>query len=280
MGRDEDLGTVRSLCEHTFVRWNNLSTEEEERARLPGYRDEAVVRHFDAPEALAINFYEVRAKTILNRVPNASQMPFRWTINPYRGCTHACSYCLGGDTRVLCADGREIAIRDLDVGTRIYGTRHEGATRRYVEAEVLDKWSSIKAACLVEFEDGTELVASEDHRFLSRRGWKYVLGDDQEHFERPHLTVGTHLLGPGATSAAREQGIDGRAVKSGPPIRVRSVRALGMTVRMYDITTTTGDFVANGIISHNCFARPTHKYLDFDAGRDFEREIVVKVNAP
>ena len=29
-----------------------------------------------------------------------------------------------------------------------------------------------------------------------------------------------------------------------------------------------------------CFARPTHKFLDFDAGRDFEREIVVKVNAP
>ena len=29
-----------------------------------------------------------------------------------------------------------------------------------------------------------------------------------------------------------------------------------------------------------CFARPTHKYLDFDAGRDFEREIVVKVNVP
>jgi DNA repair photolyase len=29
-----------------------------------------------------------------------------------------------------------------------------------------------------------------------------------------------------------------------------------------------------------CFARPTHTYLDFNAGRDFEREIVVKVNAP
>src|SRR5581483_279146 len=48
----------------------------------------------------------------------------------------------------------------------------------------------------------------------------------------------------------------------------------------YDITTGTGDFIANGVVSHNCFARPTHKYLDFDAGRDFEREIVVKVNAP
>ena len=33
-------------------------------------------------------------------------------------------------------------------------------------------------------------------------------------------------------------------------------------------------------MSHNCFARPTHTYLDFDAGRDFEREIVVKVNTP
>ena len=29
-----------------------------------------------------------------------------------------------------------------------------------------------------------------------------------------------------------------------------------------------------------CFARPTHTYLDFNAGRDFEKEIVVKVNAP
>ena len=49
---------------------------------------------------------------------------------------------------------------------------------------------------------------------------------------------------------------------------------------LYDITTGTGDFIANGVVSHNCFARPTHTYLDFDAGRDFEREIVVKVNAP
>ncbi|MGZ6692522.1 MAG: Rv2578c family radical SAM protein, partial [Solirubrobacteraceae bacterium] len=70
------------------MRWSNLSTEAEQRARLPGYREEAVVRHFDAPEAVDIRFYEVRAKSILNHVPEASQMPFRWTINPYRGCTH------------------------------------------------------------------------------------------------------------------------------------------------------------------------------------------------
>jgi len=49
---------------------------------------------------------------------------------------------------------------------------------------------------------------------------------------------------------------------------------------MFDITTGTGDFIADGVVSHNCFARSTHTYLDFNAGRDFEREIVVKVNLP
>jgi DNA repair photolyase len=65
---------------------------------LPGYRQEAVVRHFDAPEAISTRFYEVQAKSILNRVPEASQMPFRWTINPYRGCSHACRYCFARPT--------------------------------------------------------------------------------------------------------------------------------------------------------------------------------------
>ncbi len=80
------------------MRWSNLSLEEEERARLPGYRDQAIVRHFDAPDAVRTRFYEVRAKSILNRVPDASAMPFRWTVNPYRGCTHACAYCFARPT--------------------------------------------------------------------------------------------------------------------------------------------------------------------------------------
>ena len=49
---------------------------------------------------------------------------------------------------------------------------------------------------------------------------------------------------------------------------------------MYDITTGTGDFVANGVVSHNCFARKSHTYLDLDAGADFNTRVVVKVNAP
>jgi DNA repair photolyase len=80
------------------VRWSNLTTDVEQRARLAGYREEAVVRHFDAPEAIDTRFYEVEAKSILNHVPEASQMPFRWTINPYRGCTHACVFCFARPT--------------------------------------------------------------------------------------------------------------------------------------------------------------------------------------
>ena len=64
--------------------------ERDRERRLPRLGDDAVVRTFDAPEALDIRFYEVVAKSALNRVPKQSQMPFRFTINPYRGCTHAC----------------------------------------------------------------------------------------------------------------------------------------------------------------------------------------------
>jgi DNA repair photolyase len=80
------------------MRWDNLKIEADEGARLPGYRDPATVRRFDAPEALDTRFYEIHAKSALNRVPEASQMPFRWTINPYRGCSHACKYCFARPT--------------------------------------------------------------------------------------------------------------------------------------------------------------------------------------
>jgi DNA repair photolyase len=81
-----------------FVRWENLLIDQDDGQALPGYRDPAVVRRFDAPEALDTRFYEVRARSVLNRVPEKSQMPFRWTINPYRGCSHACSYCFARPT--------------------------------------------------------------------------------------------------------------------------------------------------------------------------------------
>ena len=456
------------------MRWSNLESEVEERARLPGYREDAVVRHFDAPEAVETRFYEVRAKSILNHVPAASQMPFRWTINVYRGCTHACRYCALGETPILTADGRHKPLAALDVGDAIYGTQveesgtqvGESGRRRYVRTTVLDKWITVKPAYRVTLEGGTELIVSGDHRFLSDRGWKHVLNSERGEPDRPHLTTRNRLIGTGefapqpdhdaeyrrgylcgvvrrdgslaahecvrargsgstgyrfhvaladlealrrarkflaaadvdtgprvlrlaagaereitaigARSAAsftrisdliewpllpslqwcrgflagifdakgsrsafalriastdpqilawteacarrlgfdvgvdhtnhadgpkcvrirgglsehlrffhltdpaitRRRDIEGEMVETLENLRVAEIEPLGRAMPLCDITTGTGDFIANGVVSHNCFARPTHKYLDFNAGRDFEREIVVKVNAP
>jgi DNA repair photolyase len=84
-----------------FVRWSNLSVEHDSERTLPGYRDPAVVRSFDAPEALDTRFYEVRARSALNKVPERSAVPFRWTVNPYRGCSHACKYCFARPTHTF-----------------------------------------------------------------------------------------------------------------------------------------------------------------------------------
>ena len=67
-------------------------------------------------------------------------------------------------------------------------------------------------------------------------------------------------------------------MEGGGALEVVSVEALGTEMPMFDITTGTGDFVAEGVVSHNCFARNTHTYLDLDAGADFDSQIVVKVN--
>jgi len=82
------------------MRWDNLKVDAEESRTLPGYREPATVRTFDAPQALDTRFYEVRSKSALNKVPKQSQMPFRWTINPYRGCHHACKFCFARPTHV------------------------------------------------------------------------------------------------------------------------------------------------------------------------------------
>jgi DNA repair photolyase len=83
------------------MRWDNLLLSEPERdgeLTAPLFQQGAVVRRFDTPEFRGITFFEVRAKSIINRVPEASRVPFRWTINPYRGCSHACRYCFARNT--------------------------------------------------------------------------------------------------------------------------------------------------------------------------------------
>jgi DNA repair photolyase len=447
------------------MRWDSQRVDREKSRSLPGL-DVERVRTFDAPEALGINFHEVRAKSALNKVPG-DFLPFNYTVNAFRGCAHACTYCQGGETPVLMADGRVKPIADLEVGDRIYGTTPDENYRRYVITEVLAHWETYKHAYRITLEDGTELVASGDHRFWTRRGkWKHVTGSQQGALQRPHLTLNDHLAGVGGfaqgpdtdapiyrrgylcglirgdgslrvypdhrveragqrlhrfrlaladfealrrageyladldmypeefvfaaasgmtreirairdqsrggferiteviswprgvpelwcqgflagifdaegcysrgilriancdpviidwtawslrtlgfdfaieqtakpngltnvrlrgglreamrffhlcdPAITRKRSIEGVALKSDAKLGVASIEPLGKR-QLVDITTGTGDFIANGVVSHNCFARNTHTYLDLDAGRDFEREIVVKVNVP
>jgi DNA repair photolyase len=411
------------------VRWENLQLNlgtdpEPARAALPLALPGAVVRTFDTPAFAGMTFYEIRAKSIINRVPSASRVPFEWTVNPYRGCSHACVYCLAGDTPILMADGRTRPLAQIRVGDEVYGTTRVGTYRQFTPTRVLDHWSTVKPAYRVTLEDGTQVVASGDHRFLSDRGWKHVTGRGQSRGEsqgqRPYLTPGTKLLGTGAfaespkdstdyrrgylcgfirggghraggaaealrrarqyladfgpeaatvlaelagwpesagldwckgflagmfdakgsqrdrvvrvttadpeivgafTASLRRLGftagiddshrdttvttvrlrgglpetlrfllavdpavvakrsVAGHTVKSGARLRVASVEPLGLDLPMFDITTGTGDFIANGVVSHNCFARNTHTYLDLDPGHDFDTRVVVKVNA-
>lgn len=419
----------------------------------------------DTPHFRGIEFIEAEAKSIINHVPG-TYLPFNYTINPYRGCTHSCSYCTSGDTPILMADGRTTPIAEIEVGDRIYGTVFDGKYRRYVTTDVLAHWSTVKPAYRVRLEDGTEVVCSGDHRFLSDRGWKHVTGTEHGTARRPHLTTNNKLMGTGKFEAApehtpeyrrgyvcgmirgdghvgsysyqrpgrthgdvyrfrlalvdfealrrtrsylrqigiardeflfqeatagtkridalrtsarasvaalqdavhwpdspsddwckgflagifdaegsysrgilriantdqelvdritsslrrfgfafavetrdqakpitcigvvggvrqhlrffhlvdpavtRKRTIEGQAIKNNAPLRVVSIEPLAIDLPMYDITTGTGDFIANGVVSHNCFARVTHTYMDMNAGKDFETKIVVKVNAP
>ncbi|MFF0731527.1 Rv2578c family radical SAM protein [Streptomyces chartreusis] len=91
------------------MRWENLTLESDHSradSALFG-ADAVVIRTFDTPEFAGITFHEIRARSILNRVPGASRMPFEWTVNPYRGCSHACVYCFARKTH---------SYLDLDTG--------------------------------------------------------------------------------------------------------------------------------------------------------------------
>lgn len=70
-----------------------------------------LIRTVRTPEFAGMAFHEVLAKSALNKVPASSHMPFAWTVNPFRGCSHACVYCFARNThRYLDLD----AGRDFD----------------------------------------------------------------------------------------------------------------------------------------------------------------------
>ena len=100
------------------MRWEALRIDDEPAARPAGvarrspaapvlFGRDAVAATFDTPGFRGMSFYEIRARSIISRVPGQSRLPFRATINPYRGCGHACVYCFARGSH---------AYLDLDAG--------------------------------------------------------------------------------------------------------------------------------------------------------------------
>ncbi|WP_421840347.1 Rv2578c family radical SAM protein [Mycobacterium sp.] len=65
---------------------------------LPGLQRTRFVRSVRSPHFAGITFHEVLCKSALNKVPDAAALPFRYTVNAYRGCSHGCRYCFARPT--------------------------------------------------------------------------------------------------------------------------------------------------------------------------------------
>jgi len=124
-------------------------------------------------------------------------------------------------------------------------------------------------------------------RCLTRFDFRFVIEQQRRETQKPvhvvRLAGGLrhHLRFFQSVDPAimRKRDIAGQAVKSEARLRVASIEPLGKAMRLYDITTETEDFVANGVVSHNCYARPTHAYLELSPGLDFETKLFAKTNA-
>src|SRR6201999_1508714 len=125
------------------MRWRLADEERDGQVALFGV-DELVGPQRGTGALSHLEFLHVAAKRVLNPVPAGSRMPFRWTINVYRGCSHACVYCLAGDTSILMADGRNVALRDVRKGDQVRGTQVVAGQRQPVCTEVLAHWRTIR----------------------------------------------------------------------------------------------------------------------------------------
>jgi DNA repair photolyase len=225
-----------------------------------------------------------RARSIVSH-NDSPDVGFDSSINPYRGCEHGCIYCLSGDTLILMADGTARPLANLLVGDEIYGTKLDGGERRLVKSRVLAHWSVVKPAYRVLLRDGTELISSGNHRFLTETGWRFV-GDAEQCFgPRRRLRIGDRLAGVAAeqqyavANGSSYPGAFSESVGVSDNLAVSRIESLGKAMQLYDITTETEDFIANGVVSHNCYARPSHSYLELSPGLDFETKLYAKTNA-
>ncbi|MCH0563414.1 Rv2578c family radical SAM protein [Streptomyces sp. MUM 2J] len=182
------------------MRWENLTLESGGQERAAGaalFGAHAVVtRTIDTPEFAGVTFHEVRARSIVNRVPGASRMPFEWTVNPYRGCTHACVYCFARRTH---------GYLDLDTGTGF-------------DSQIVVKVNA------------PELLRRE----LGARGWRgehIAMGTNVDCYQRAE---GRYRLMPGILAALRDHANPFSILTKGTLI-LRDLELLTRAARVTDV---------------------------------------------
>lgn len=164
------------------MRWQGQELGVADAAALPGMeRIDGLVRSVTTPEFAGITFHEVMARSALNHVPGASSMPFDWTINPYRGCSHSCVYCFARSTHEYL---------DLDSG-------HD------FDSQIVVKIN----------------VAEVLRRELARGTWRrepVALGTNTDPYQRAE---GRYRLMPGIVSALAESGTPFSVLTKGTLLR-------------------------------------------------------------
>src|SRR3954447_6277336 len=94
------------------------------------------VEYLEEIPPVRLEVFEDHTRNILAK-NDSPDVGFTWSVNPYRGCQHACAYCADGDTPILMGSGALKPLRDLAVGDVIYGTERVGYYRRYIRTRVL-----------------------------------------------------------------------------------------------------------------------------------------------
>jgi len=188
--------------------------------------------------------------------------------NPYRGCGHACAYCLSPDTLIQMADGSTRELAHVQIGDTVMGVAHGDEARRawnwkYAPSKVLNKMTTRKAAIRVTLESGQVVICSGDHRWLTERGWKFTRNLTTNNVVRG---LGVRFFNLTVPAIGRKFPLAGKALNGSS--RIVAIEHLAEEIEMLDITTSTENFVANGMISHNCYVPRVLKMdrKEFDAG--------------
>ena len=119
------------------MRWDGQSVRVDDGA-LPGLQRIGFVRSVRTPQFEGITFHEVLCKSAINKIPDAAMLPFKYTVNGYRGCSHACRYCFARPTHeYLEFDPGNDFDREIVVKTNVADVLHRELHRRSWQRETI-----------------------------------------------------------------------------------------------------------------------------------------------